>query len=314
MRSLKTACRISLVIAAIYFFWIAVSLILFVAASLLPDQDFFAAAIIGAAVFFHICLASLATAFFLVHAMEPLRARHRLRSVFIGFCLALTGIIYFRFRQMDPGTPELIWLLKILNTANLVVFASLLGSWITAPLKRPAELVPVCVVMVLADMFSVFRGPSREIIESLTVYYETGMVGPPPLADFLLVKITVPGFNHLMPVFGVSDWIIVAFFSAAAVKFGFRDSIVGRNITEMLSKGRPGFYLPISAMGLFIAVQAAHLMNVFLPALPLVVFCFMLFTLIRHPEARRLKRSDWLASGGAAAIMFCLMLIYGRLS
>ncbi len=313
METLKIACRVSLVIAAIYFFWIVVSLALLITGYWLQDQDFFPVGIIGASVFFHICLAALATAFFMVYAMESLRARHLLRGGFMGFCLVLTGMIYFWFRQMEPGALWMIWLLKILNTANLIVFANLLGSWITAPLKRPAELVPVCVVMVLADMFSVFRGPSREIIESLTIYYETGMVGPPPVGDFLLFKIAVPGFNHLMPVFGVSDWIIIAFFSAAAVKFGFRDSIVGQNITDMMWKGRLSFYFPISALGLFIAVQAAHLMNVFLPALPLVVFCFMFLTMMRHPETRRLSRFDWQTSAGAVVIMLCLMLIYGWL-
>jgi len=311
---LQDVCRVSFVIVAIYVAWIGVSFLLFGAGKGLPSDGLPPGVLVVPAVFFHICLAALATAFFMVYAMEPLRPRHRLRAGFIGFSILLTGIIYALSRQVDPGTYLLLQFLKMLNTANLIVFANLLGSWITAPLKRPAELVPLCVVMVLADFFSVFKGPSREIIESLTVYYETGMVGPPPAADFLLLKITVPGIGQLMPVFGVSDWIIIAFFSAAAVKFGFNDNFAGKSISDMLSRRRIAFYLPVSVLGLLGAVLTAQALGVFLPALPVVVVFFIFDMMIRYPDVRKLKRSDWLATGGAVVIMISLMLVYGRIS
>ena len=310
---MQDAFRVSFVIIAIQAAWIGVSSVLLGAGKGLPSDGFPSGLLVAPAVFVHICLAALATAFFMVYATEPLRDRHRLRLGFIGFSILLTVVIYALSRRVEPGSHLPLWFLKTLNTANLIVFAILLGSWITAPLKRPAEMVPLCAVVTLADLFSVFKGPSREIIESLTVYYETGMVGPPPVADFLLLKITVPGIGESMPVFGVSDWIIIAFFSAAAVKFGFNDNLAGKSITDMQSHRRIAFYLPGSVLGLFLAVLTAQSLGVFIPALPVVVTFFMLDMMIRCPDARKISRSDWLATGGAVFIMFALMLVYGKI-
>ncbi|RJP45717.1 MAG: hypothetical protein C4548_04285 [Desulfobacteraceae bacterium] len=310
---MQDAFRVSFVIIAIHAAWIGVSLVFLGAVNGLSSDGITPGLLVAPAVFVHICLAALATAFFMVYASEPLRDRHRLRLGFIGFSILLTVVIFALSRRLEPGSHIPLWSLKTLNTANLIVFANLLGSWITAPLKRPAEMVPLCAVVTLADLFSVFKGPSRKIIESLTVYYETGMVGPPPVADFLLLKITVPGIGESMPVFGVSDWIIIAFFSAAAVKFGFNDNLAGKSITDMQSHRRIGFYLPVSVIGLFLAVLAAQALGVFIPALPVVVTFYMLDMMIRCPDARKIKRSDWLATGGAAFMMISLMLVYGKL-
>jgi hypothetical protein len=304
------AYRVSIVIAVIHTVWIAISLLLQAAGNCLPTDIFSYRGLVGSVVFFHICLAALATAFFMVYAMEPLRGRHRLRIEFIGFCIFLTLAIFICSRQLNPEAHLMLRVLKTINTANLIVFANLLGSWITIALKRQAELVPVSVVVVLADLFSVFKGPSREIIENLTVYYEAGMAGSPPVFDFLVLKIAVPGMMQLVPAFGVSDWIIIAFFSAAAVKFGFNDNLAGKGINEMLSRRRPAFYFPVSAIGLFVAVQAAQALDIFLPAIPLVVIFFMSYTVMQYPDTRRLKRSDWLATGGAVLIMSVLMVVY----
>ena len=311
---MQDAFRVSFVIIAIHAAWIGVSLLLLGTGKGLPSDGFPPDLLVAPAVFVHICLAALATAFFMVYATEPLNDRHCLRLGFIGFSILLTAVIYALSRHVEPGSQHLsLWFLKTLNTANLIVFAILLGSWITAPLKRPAEMVPLCTVVTLADLFSVFKGPSREIIESLTDYYETGMVGPPPVADFLLLKITVPGIGQSMPVFGVSDWIIIAFFSAAAFKFGFNDNLAGKSITDMQSHRRIAFYLPVSVLGLFFAVLTAQALGIFIPALPVVVTFFMLDMMIRCPDARKISRSDWLATGGAVFIMCALMLFYEKI-
>lgn len=133
---MQDAFRVSFVIVAIYVAWVGVSFLLFGAGKGLPSDGLPPGVLVAPAVFFHICLAALATAFFMVYAMEPLRPRHRLRAGFIGFSILLTGIIYALSRQVDPGTHLLLQFLKMLNTANLIVFANLLGSWITAPPEK----------------------------------------------------------------------------------------------------------------------------------------------------------------------------------
>jgi len=59
------------------------------------------------------------------------------------------------------------------------------------------------------------------------------MLGAPPFVDYLLVKIAMPGFEALMPVFGISDWIIIAFLSAATCKFNMNDNLIGKSISEI---------------------------------------------------------------------------------
>ena len=78
-------------------------------------------------------------------------------------------------------------------TANLIVFAAVFGNWLASPLKRPAELVPLCLVVALSDIFSVFAGPTKQFAGTISQYYEGGMEGIPPLVDFILVKMPLPG-------------------------------------------------------------------------------------------------------------------------
>ncbi len=294
-------------IGGIYGIWIGGSLSMHLAGTgLSPDVPFYRW-IIVLTFFFHICLAALATAVFLVHGAPVLKDRHRLRFGLIIGCAALSGICFISTRLLTPQLPAVIY---IFNTANLIVFANLLGSWMISPIKRPAELVPVCLVMTLADLFSVWSGPSRKVAETIRAYQESTMTGPPPWAEFILIKVAVPGSNRLMSVFGLADWIIIVFFAAAVARFGFNDNLAGRSVADMVGKGRAGFYLPVAALGLFAAVLLAQALGAFLPALPVVVVFFLAFIMSRYPEARRLSRSDWMMTGGAAVVMFAMMTVY----
>jgi hypothetical protein len=299
-----------IVVGFVYALWISISLLLFAAGSLLTADNSLFLVFLETSVILHIGLAAVATAYFMVYAMEPLRARPDLRLGLIGICLLLTGIIIFVTRQPIPDAALLSQFLQILNTANLLVFAGLIGTWMAVYVQRPSELVPLGVVVMLADGFSVQKGPSQGIITTLSAYYEAGMPGPPPAVDFLLMKIVIPGVGHTVPIFGVSDWIIIVFFSAAAAKFGLNDNLVGKGLSEMIVERRPALYLPISAMGLYVAVLAAGLLNVFLPALPFVVLFFLLHAMVRLPDLRSLNRFEWTATLGAIFCMTGLMLVF----
>jgi hypothetical protein len=88
-----------------------------------------------------------------------------------------------------------------------------------AVVKRPAEIIPLGVVAALADLFSMLSGPTKHMAEEISTYYVSGMEGIPPFVDSLLIKIPLLGAGTLVPLFGVSDWIIVVFLTAAANKF-----------------------------------------------------------------------------------------------
>ncbi|MFP4583630.1 MAG: hypothetical protein ACLFN9_09685 [Desulfococcaceae bacterium] len=233
--------------------------------------------------------------------VEPLlKDRHALRRrLLLGGLLVWAGL-YAIGRTQETIRPAIY----LLNTAHLLVMGNVLGGWLVSPLRRMSELIPLGAVLLMADLFSVFRGPSKEIAETLEKFYKSGMEGPAPLVDFIILRIPVPGAERLMPVFGVSDWIAAAFLSAAAFRFGVRDNLVGPEPRE----GRPvDFFLPAASAGLLAALFLAWTIDRFVPALPVVVVVFLLVTALRRPARLRPTREDWKLLGGAVIVMGTLM-------
>jgi hypothetical protein len=169
----------------------------------------------------------------------------------------------------------------------------LIGTWIVTPLNRPAELVSVCVVMSLADILSLLAGPTKYIKGVIETFYDSGMQGTAPIADILVLKFAVPGLKNPVPVFGVADWIIVAFLAASVARFEMDDNMVGISLSEMIKKKRLAFYVPVSAFGLMVALLFAQVFDIFLPALPVIAVVFLIYLLTKYPQARILKKSDW---------------------
>ncbi len=175
-----------------------------------------------------------------------------------------------------------------LSTATLILFASVLGHWLARPLKRSAELVPICLVVSMSDIFSVFSGPTKQFAGTISQYYTQGMEGPAPLVDFFLVKFPLPGHDLFMPIFGITDWIVIVLLSAGAARFELNDNILptaGRRFGRYL-------FFPAAGLGLALAVAAARTLNRFLPALPFVAIVFLAVMAIKYPQVRRLTRSE----------------------
>ena len=66
-------------------------------------------------------------------------------------------------------------LLSGISTANLFFCASLIGAALSSAIKRPGELVPVCITAAIADLISVMKGPSKSMVKDITAYYDQGM-------------------------------------------------------------------------------------------------------------------------------------------
>jgi len=270
--------------------WVVFSLTALLLSRLIPEKSAFQPVFAFASLFFFVGFGSLATGIFVFYAAKTPLAISRMRPYLLALCVVVFAGLYL-FTRFSGGTDSIV---VILATANLLVFANLLGTWIVAPLRRPAELVMVCVVMSLADIYSVAGGPTKKIAEGVSKYYEGGMQGPAPLSDFLLVKIPVPGQSIPVPVFGVADWIIIAFLAAAVARFGIDDNIAGKSLTQMIDAGKPAIYLPIAAVGLCVGVVIAGMLNMSLPALPIIAAIFLAYVLIKYPAARKLRNSDWI--------------------
>ncbi|MEP0813796.1 MAG: hypothetical protein HRF49_03910 [bacterium] len=253
----------------------------------------------------YISIATASTAWFIIEERRSPAAAARTRRFLLISCglLMVLLVAYTRvIGRLEPVAANI-------GTANLLTIAILLGTWIVAPLKRASELVPVAIVMTLADVYSVFMGPSSKIAESLGKFYRGGMAGPPPPADFLLVKLILPGSAVPAPAFGVADWIFVAFLTAAAARFGFDDNLIGPGLFELERKRLRPFVLPVAALALFAAVAAANVLGYPIPALPIVAGAFMSYVLVKYPDARRLTKSDWIATAAFSGALLALMAL-----
>ncbi len=252
---------------------------------------------------FFILLGFALTAYYLIYGRRRLDAYPGIRLGWLLFSLMLAVLIYSLGQRLQIWRPVLF----SINTANLFVFANLVGAFIVKPLKRMPELIILCVVVAFADLSSVLSGPTRSIVESIKTYYGGGMKGPAPPGDFLLIKLPAPGAVHLQPVFGVSDWIIIVFLSAAAFKFAINDNLAGRGLPEMDQTNRVSFYFPVAGFGLLLAMTAARLFELFIPVLPLIALVYIAYILIFYPSSRRLRKTDWWLMGGFVAVMSCLL-------
>jgi hypothetical protein len=245
--------------------------------------------IIPVSVILFMMIASFVTEIFIVYVDDYLTEIPFLRA----FMLMWTAVVAISVYLVTTRAGIKGHVVSGFGTANLLVFACLCATWMTTGLKQPSELVPVCAVVALADLFSVLAGPTKHLAEGIAAYYEKGMEGPPPFTDYILIKITVPGISIPMPLFGVSDWLILVFFCSAMVKFGLNDSIGGMGIAAINERKRLSFYFPVAAIGLAVAVLSAQVTGLFLPALPIMVLFFLGHSLWSHEGMRRLSAKEW---------------------
>ena len=292
----------SIPILAIYCLWIAISCALYLIGLKLPELGSLRGLLFPLVILLFIILGFFLTSYFLIYGWRRLTAQPGVYTAWLIFSLFLSLLLYSAGQGLAIWRPGIF----IVNTANLFVFANLVGTLIVSPLNRTAELIILCVVVALADLFSVLSGPTRAIVKSVKTYYEGGMKGPAPPGDFLLIKFPIPGAVDLQPVFGVSDWIIIVFLSTAAFKFGINDNLAGKGLKAMKAADRLSFYFPVAGLGLVLAMAAANIFGVFLPVLPLIALVYIVYMLVFYPSSRRLGKTDWWLMFGFAAVMLCL--------
>ena len=286
---LKSLLLPFLPLAATYALWFTVSSLALVPGQLFPDLKFLLPVSVPVSFLLFIMLASFLTQAFIIQEKYFFKNSSAMRCLLLLFTIGLGAGLFIVGRQAGTSVNFVF----ILATANLIVFANVIGTWIVTPLSRPAELVSVCVVMSLADILSLLAGPTKNIKGIIEKFYESGMEGAAPLADILVLKFAVPGLKNPVPVFGVADWIIVAFLAASVARFEMDDNLVGISLSEMIKKRRLSFYVPVSAFGLMVAVLFAQVLDIFLPALPVIAVVFLIYLLTKYPQARILEKSDW---------------------
>ncbi len=213
-----------------------------------------------------------------------LHPEERSRSFYFFWGITLALLVWLT-NQWHPGSA---WqpLLAVLKSALLLLVATVTGAAMARYVRRLWELIPVCIVMTLADFASWLHGPTAGFARAIEKYYLTPE-GPPPFIDMILIKLAFPGSVGLAPVFGISDWIMVVFFAIVARRFGVNDNLIGPSGESLARQGRIGAYLPVSVVALFFATVLAQVTGFFIPALPLIALIMLLWYAVRYLLLRR---------------------------
>lgn len=247
-----------------------------------------------------IILASLLVSAWINVEKSSASAAHSLlwRPLTINLLLLALLLAYHRY---DDGVHSV---LTVVVSAVMLSSASLLGIVTARGLKHPTELIPVCVVAAWADLCSITAGPTHAMVGKITDYYSSGQQGPAPLADALLIKTLVPGTALPVPLFGVADWIIVAFLSAALVRLKL---CPGPELAQFsIGAWLPFKYVHVAPLSLWLALTCAHLSGRFIPALVPICAFVLIWVLVRYPQSRRLSRRELLLTG-----LFPLLMTLG---
>lgn len=202
--------------------------------------------------------------------------------LFWGVTLALC---IWLINQLSAGG-EWQQLLTALKSGLLLLVATVTAGALARYVHRLWEIVPICIVMTLADFASWRYGPTATFTEQIEQYRLTPE-GPPPLVDMILIKLALPGAPGLAPLFGISDWIMVVFFAIVARRFGVNDNLLGASGEALARPGQIGLYLPVSIVALFIATILAQATGLFIPALPLIALIMLLWYAARYLLLRR---------------------------
>src|SRR6185436_844729 len=121
--------------------------------------------------------------------------------------------------------------LKPLIALALMGLAVPVGYWIGERMEKITNLIPLAIAMSLADIFSIFQGPTKVIATRLTDYTDkvasvaATHAAPEaariiaemkaPLADYIIVHFPLAGMQTT-PVLGIGDFVVLAFLFRAA--------------------------------------------------------------------------------------------------
>lgn len=203
-----------------------------------------------------------------------LHPEERSRS-FYFFWGAVLALLIWLINQLSPPTS---WqaLLNAVKSGLLLLTGTVIGAALARYINRLWELIPICLVMTLADFSSWLIGPTANFAQEIQNYYLAPDGLPPPI-DMVLVKMAFPGTPGMAPVFGISDWIMVVFFVIVAQRYQINDNLIGASGETLAQLKRIGCYLPIPLVALFSAILLAQTSGLFVPALPLIVLIMLIW-------------------------------------
>ena len=222
------------------------------------------------------------------------------------FCLG-AGLIVLAF-VFNIRMPEMRGVLAL----GLMAVALPVGYWVGDRLEKISNLIPVAIAFACADIFSVYQGPSKRVVEELaehqqvldTVRLEAAANMPPelaaeaadkaaaairaPLVDYVVVHMPVPGAS--VPVLGIGDFVIVALLFRAAWIYGLSPLAIA--VSSLLS--------------ITVALAVSQLTGTAIPALPFIAVGVVGWLALTNPAVRRLSRQEIVLSIAVVLIFAAL--------
>lgn len=192
-----------------------------------------------------------------VSALTPLISlRHWLLAAMAALALIAAAAIY-----ADMAPAEMI--------AKLA-FAAVTGLWISLMLPSISQVLVIAALIIVVDIYSVFRGPTRMIVES-----------GGPVIDYLTIGLPAFGAPAAQRI-GISDFIFFAIFVSCALSFRLRRTATALAMTASF----------IATMVISSRMEAG------MPALPLLSVAFLAVNadllyrrFLEEPDERR-RRSE----------------------
>ena len=177
---------------------------------------------------------------------------------FILFVLTIIAV-----RAIPTSLP-----LVVTNGLSLLILSFLLGELLSREVTHPGHLLPVALVLVIVDIWSVSSGPSEQVAETAIKFSESGGYAQdtvPPLITFLLLNFPQISTDKIYSFMGIGDLIIIAFFIGCIHKFNFP---LKRSYASLI-------------IGPIVAMLIANLIGEAIPALPVIAILFVVVN-IRH--------------------------------
>lgn len=254
-------------------------------------------------VFFSVVFVFLALASFFMMKLFPFLQKLTKPQASLLFVLNLTlFILIYGVVWLCDGKSGLF--ISSIASVNLLIWATLFGFVLSSAVQRTAELIPICITACIADIMSVFRGPTSIMVENLTEYYDTGMQGMPPFIDFVVIKVAIPNMTILQPLFGVTDWVFVALLSASLYRLKVSSEL-------FTNHGVASFFasLPVATSALFVGIIVTQISGLYLPAMLFISFFFLLFLFFRVKVYKDVVKKDVVYSIIFPALVVAVFLL-----
>ncbi|MBN2082220.1 hypothetical protein JW859_08430 [bacterium] len=209
-----------------------------------------------------------------------------------GAGVAVVGMAYVFNLQLPQ--------MRAVLALALMAVALPIGYWVGDQMQKVTNLIPVAVAFACADIFSVWQGPSKKVVQDLAehqleieaVRTEAMANLPPeaaaaaadkaaaairaPFVDYVVVHMPVPGIGTSVPVLGIGDFVIVALLFRVAWLHGISPLAVG--VSSLIS--------------IIVALAVSQLIGAAIPALPFIAVGVVGYLALAYPQIRRLDRQE----------------------